>query len=106
MPVTDTRPTPRAKAVLHNVMRRLLRRPRVDIEAIQATVIRQSDMFDAEWYLEHNPDVAGTGLDPALHYVRYGAAEGRNPSASFETTFYLEQNPDVVDAGMNPFWHY
>lgn len=33
--------------------------------------------FDAKTYLELNPDVAASGVDAALHYVRHGRNEGR-----------------------------
>ncbi len=37
-------------------------------------------LFDREWYLATNPDVAEAGMDPLVHYITYGAAEGRTPS--------------------------
>lgn len=33
--------------------------------------------FDAEAYLYLNPDVAAAGINPAEHYLNYGASEGR-----------------------------
>jgi hypothetical protein len=33
-------------------------------------------------YLTLNADVARTGMDPALHYLRYGRGEGRRYRAS------------------------
>jgi hypothetical protein len=50
--------------------------------------------------------VAAAGVDPAEHYLRFGAAEGRNPSPKFDTVYYLESNPDVAAAGVNPLLHY
>jgi GT2 family glycosyltransferase len=41
--------------------------------------LRASPAFDAKWYLAAYPDVAATGVDPALHYLRRGAEEGRAP---------------------------
>ncbi|MEL6647047.1 MAG: glycosyltransferase family 4 protein [Pseudomonadota bacterium] len=41
--------------------------------------IEQSGLFDREWYLATNPDVADQGMDPFLHYVTHGAQEGREP---------------------------
>jgi O-antigen biosynthesis protein len=41
--------------------------------------LRASVAFDARWYLATYPDVAAAGVDPALHYLRQGAAEGRAP---------------------------
>ncbi|WP_267360213.1 rhamnan synthesis F family protein [Methylobacterium sp. GC_Met_3] len=34
-------------------------------------------LFDAVWYLGNNADVAEAGLNPLLHYLRSGRAEGR-----------------------------
>lgn len=45
--------------------------------------IATSDQFDADWYLQQNPDVATSGIDPILHYVLYGEKEGRNPTPHF-----------------------
>jgi glycosyltransferase involved in cell wall biosynthesis/SAM-dependent methyltransferase len=41
-----------------------------------------SSCFDAEWYLEHNPDVAHAGVDPLEHFLTYGSKEGRKPNGS------------------------
>ncbi|MBU3076994.1 sulfotransferase family protein [Sphingomonas quercus] len=56
-----------------------------------AELIRNSGLFDADWYRAAYPDVAASGLDPATHYLRIGAAEGRNPSPLFDTGFYARQ---------------
>lgn len=41
--------------------------------------LRRSKDFDAKWYLRANPDVAASGVDPALHYLAAGIKEGRAP---------------------------
>ncbi len=68
--------------------------------------IRTSVFFDAEFYLEDNPDVKAAGVDPALHYLVHGGSEGRNPCAFFSTKQYLLQNPDVAAARTNALLHY
>lgn len=70
------------------------------------SAIRNSVFFDAEFYLNANPDVKATGLDPALHYFQYGGSEGRNPSPAFSTNEYLSNNPDITAAGINALAHY
>jgi FMN phosphatase YigB (HAD superfamily) len=35
-------------------------------------------LFDGPWYLANNPDVAAAGLNPLLHYLDNGHAEGRS----------------------------
>ena len=67
---------------------------------------RGDPLFDAAYYLAHNPDVAAAGIDPYQHYIAYGAWEGRDPSALFSSSFYLSQNPDVAAAGINPLLHF
>jgi GT2 family glycosyltransferase/SAM-dependent methyltransferase len=69
-------------------------------------LIAHSGLFDANWYLSHNPDVATHGAGPITHYLRHGAFEGRDPSQAFSSKWYLEQNPDVRVAGFNPLVHY
>src|SRR5690606_868829 len=41
--------------------------------------LHMSNMFDAAWYLEQYQDIADTGIDPVVHYLAYGANEGRDP---------------------------
>lgn len=36
-----------------------------------------SPKFDTSWYRQHCPDVARAGMNPLLHYILFGAAEGR-----------------------------
>lgn len=63
-------------------------------------------VFDPAWYLARYPDVAHAGLDPVLHYLRSGAAEGRDPHPDFDTRWYLRTYPDVAGAGFNPLVHF
>jgi hypothetical protein len=69
-------------------------------------VIRKSKLFDAEYYLKKNPDIASKDRDPLWHYALYGWTEGRNPNANFNTAAYLLANPAVAKRGGNPFVHY
>jgi glycosyltransferase involved in cell wall biosynthesis len=68
--------------------------------------IASSDLFDLDWYLRMNADVASAGMDPVKHYIKYGAAQGRDPGPFFSTRGYLTANPDVAAAGVNPLFHY
>lgn len=43
--------------------------------------LKRSGTFDENWYLLQNPDVSTSGVNPAIHYIRFGAAEGRKPNA-------------------------
>lgn len=72
----------------------------------QVKLLRDSGLFNEEWYLRRYPDVARAGIDPVKHYLKHGVAEARNPSPDFDTQCYLAANPDVVASGMNPLVHY
>lgn len=48
-------------------------------------IIERSGLFDGDWYLREYPDVAESGQDPVLHYLVFGAKEGRQPNANFMT---------------------
>lgn len=71
-----------------------------------ARLLAASDLFDRKWYSAQYSDVSASGMDPALHYVRHGAAEGRDPGPNFSTRWYLEAHKDVAEAGFNPLLHY
>ncbi|MGP9534335.1 MULTISPECIES: hypothetical protein [unclassified Halomonas] len=72
----------------------------------QVALIKQSAFFDAVWYSEHYADVKTAGIEPAEHYLKFGAIEGRNPSDKFDTCFYLTEYSDVAISGQNPLLHY
>ncbi len=56
-----------------------------------AELIRNSGLFDADFYRARYPDVATSGLDPIDHYLRVGAAKGYDPSPLFDTGYYARQ---------------
>lgn len=69
-----------------------------------ASLLRQSDLFDKKWYREKNPDVPeGAEIQ---HFLRFGGKEGRAPSEKFDAAGYLEANKDVAYRGLNPLVHY
>ena len=69
-------------------------------------LILQSGLFDQEYYLKHNPDVAQAGVNPLRHFLRHGGLEGRNPHPNFDSAYYLRMYRDVKRTGMNPLLHY
>ena len=69
----------------------------------ERTILSESRLVDAEWYLRTYPDVVETPVD---HYVRLGVREGRDPNPMFSTKAYLKLNPDVAVSGMNPLVHF
>jgi ADP-heptose:LPS heptosyltransferase/GT2 family glycosyltransferase len=69
-------------------------------------LLAKSGLFDAEYYLGANPDVAALNVDPLLHYLECGASELRNPSGAFNARHYAKL---CVERGMrteNPLLHY
>jgi len=50
--------------------------------------------------------VAAARVNPLGHYLKYGAAEGRQPHPLFDPVYYLERYTDVRQAGANPLVHY
>jgi len=71
-----------------------------------AAVLMKSGLFDPEYYLRRNPDVSAAGVDPVVHYIRYGTAELRSPGPYFSTRWYVKQYPDVAASGKNPLYHF
>jgi FkbM family methyltransferase len=69
-------------------------------------LIRSSNLFDPDWYLSHNPDVADAGVDPLIHYLKHGGFEGRDPGPNFSSSWYLDTYKDVKEAGLNPLVHF
>ena len=75
-----------------------------DADAIIAQFPRSSWMdysavFDADYYLKNNPDVAkwaNNDKDKALqHFINYGMAEGRRGNEAFDVQSYYNEYPDL-----------
>ncbi|MEE3624779.1 glycosyltransferase [Nitrospirillum sp. BR 11752] len=96
-----------------------LRRAAADLWAFRATdvwrnqkklaalevLVRQSGLFDLNWYLVANPDVPGLGVDPLRHYLLDGQTR-RSPNPIFDAGYYLATYEDVRQSGLNPLVHY
>jgi hypothetical protein len=80
---------------------RLRRALRAQVQAVAA-----SPLFNRDWYIRQHEDVAANGMDAALHFVLYGAAEQRSPGPDFDTAWYLSTYPDVAESGANPLLHF
>jgi len=70
------------------------------------SLIKNSNLFDSDWYLSQYKDVKRLGIDPVQHYLMCGAEMLRDPSPNFSTRAYLLANQDVRDSGMNPLLHF
>jgi GT2 family glycosyltransferase/glycosyltransferase involved in cell wall biosynthesis len=71
-----------------------------------ANLLSRTTLFDENYYLHSNPDVAASGMQALRHYLRYGVGEGRDPHPLFDTSWYLERYPDVAASGLNPLFHF
>lgn len=75
-------------------------------ENIQLEIIRHSNLFDSKWYLARNIDVKQSGVDPILHYVKYGWKEGRDPNPNFDgRKYFLALNLDAQSQIISPLTH-
>jgi hypothetical protein len=74
--------------------------------ASEVSAIRDSGLFDLDYYHQNYPGFSSRNGDPIWHYCVHGWREGKNPSAEFDTHFYLASNPDILGSGQNPFLHY
>jgi hypothetical protein len=72
-------------------------------EIVKARAMRK--LFDREFYLRTNPDVAAAAVDPLRHYVRHGAAEQRQPHPLFDPAHYLACCPEARHVE-NPLLHF
>jgi hypothetical protein len=69
-------------------------------------VVRQSGLFDADWYLRSYPDVREARIAPFAHYCVYGWKESRSPNFYFDPAWYCSRDPRLWDAGRNPLCDY
>jgi hypothetical protein len=69
---------------------------------LDACAIAAGGGFDSAWYGTHYSDVAAAKTDPLLHFVRTGAAEGRDPSPAFPTSRNLHAVLDSAEAARHP----
>lgn len=68
-------------------------------------------LFDGEWYLTHNADVATAVAAEQMtawqHYSQWGWKEGRDTGPFFDQSRYLEENADVAAASdLDPLSHF
>jgi hypothetical protein len=70
------------------------------------SLLRACRFFDEAWYIERNPDVARSGMDPVRHYLLFGGFEGRDPGPDFSSKWYLDTYVDVLASNVNPLVHY
>ena len=69
-------------------------------------MVRDSALFDDDYYLDCNDDVAEAGIDALRHYLTHGGFEGRNPNPWFHSGWYLARNPHLAVPRINPLVHF
>src|SRR5690606_33577668 len=73
--------------------------------AREVALLRDSALFDPDFYLDRYPDVRAAGVDPLQHFVEHGAREGRWPNPWFDPAWYRANHQRGDDAA-NPLLHY
>jgi len=68
--------------------------------------LRASELFDPDWYVAIYPDIADSAMSPEYHFLKFGAAEYRDPSPKFSTQRYLWQHPEIDVSRENPLLHF
>ncbi len=68
--------------------------------------IVQSGLFDADYYISANPDVAALNCDPLVHYLERGAREMRNPNREFDASSYALRCRERGEEPENPLLHF
>ena len=92
------------------VVRKLVKRRMILLmknqEKKDRNLVTLSGLFDKDWYLSTNTDVAEANMDPLTHYLRFGGFEGRDPGPDFDSSWYLDTYKDVRKSKINPLVHY
>lgn len=70
------------------------------------SVLEGSGLFDADYYLANNPDVAAAGLEPLRHFCEHGWRELRRPRPDFDVWWYWVNHLDPAQETINPLVHY
>ncbi|OQX19233.1 MAG: hypothetical protein BWK76_05285 [Desulfobulbaceae bacterium A2] len=69
---------------------------------------RTSPFFDEQYYLDDNASLAAAcgNIVLHMHYLEFGAAEGRSPNRLFDPAWYREQQGIGTGDPAEPFIHY
>ncbi len=52
--------------------------------------------FDSAYHLQKYPDIQAAGIDPLVHFMRWGAAELRSPHPLIDLRHIREAHPDLL----------
>ncbi|MDC6721703.1 hypothetical protein, partial [Leclercia adecarboxylata] len=70
----------------------------------QYNIIKQSGLFDSEFYEKKYTDVSKRKLDPIRHFIRHGYKENRWPNEFFDPVYYKKAYS--IEDGIIPLTHY
>ena len=70
-----------------------------------ANTIKETGLFQADWYKNYYLDLYSVDLDPLDHFIRFGIHEGRNPNPYFNTIWYRNRYPSDIQ-NENPVIYY
>lgn len=57
--------------------------------------------FDIGWYLDQNPDVSRTDINPLIHYLLHGNKEARSPHSSIDEKWYKKRHVSKIPDNMS-----
>lgn len=97
---------PGRKIIIFDIERVIFSDKFVDIERPPGSLLNTDIGFDADFYLQNNPDVAEMDVDPWTHFRQQGWKEDRDPNPIFDVSWYIAQNPESVENGGDPMTHY
>lgn len=69
-------------------------------------VLKESELFDAPYYLSKAAKYLPISMDPILHYIILGDTLLLDPSINFSTHYYNIRYKDIVRSRMSPLVHY
>jgi glycosyl transferase family 2 len=81
-------------------------RPELDMPLEdELRALRESGLFQEQWYLLNYPDVGTAGIDPVEHFCLEGWREGRKPNPLFDPAWYADTYGEVI-GDVNPLLDY
>lgn len=95
----------KASKSLKTMLSKVIKNNLQDLED-NINLLKDSPLFNSEWYLKQYPDTQGTQIAAEEHYATTGYLEGKQPSENFDGLSYLKAYPDVANQGINPLIHY
>lgn len=83
-------------------LRNLLGQPTISRMSTRFTNLSHKEaraIFDEEFYQENNPDIAESGYDPFLHFLRFGFAEARESNAQLSSDYVFNSSAQSAMVG-------